>query len=121
MKPSYGACLAPVPAREDHHVSTSLFDEPPERIIGRRHDGTPARRVRGAPVEALDEGEEVTQLGALVRVDEDLVGRARLRHAQGQGGVEVPRVEEEQRVHWCRASRPCSGRPEHEKVTQYEI
>jgi hypothetical protein len=33
-----------------------------------------------------------------MRVDEDIVGRARLRHAQGQGGVEVARVEEEQRV-----------------------
>src|SRR5438045_9577284 len=99
MQPSYGARLAPVPAREDHHVSTSLVDEPPERVIGRRHDGTPARRVRGTAVEALNEGEEVTQLGALVRVDEDLVGRARLRHAQGQGGVEVARVEEEQRMH----------------------
>src|SRR6266853_75091 len=64
MQPSYGARLAPVPAREDHHVSTSLFDEPPERVSGRRHDGTPARRVRGTTVEALDEGEEVTQLGA---------------------------------------------------------
>ena len=39
------------------------------------------------------------QLGALARVDEDLVGRARLRHAQGQRAVEVARVEEQQRVH----------------------
>jgi hypothetical protein len=98
MQPPYGARLAPVPAREDHHVSTSLFDEPTERIIGRRHDRTPARRVRGTAVEAFDEGEEITQLGAVMRVDEDIVGRARLRHAQGQGGVEVARVEEEQRV-----------------------
>src|SRR5205823_6695942 len=97
-QPSYGARLAPVPAREDHHVSTPLVDEPPERVIGRRHDGAPARRVRGTAVEALNEGEEVTQLGALVRVDEDLVGRARLPHAQGQGAVEVAGVEEEQRV-----------------------
>ncbi len=63
--------------------------------------GTPVRRVRGTAVEALDEGEEVTQLGALVRVDEDLVGRTRLWHAQGQGGVEVARVQEEQRVRGC--------------------
>src|SRR5438309_11768425 len=107
MQPSYGARLAPVPAREDHHVSTSLFDEPPERVIGRRHDGTPARRVRGTPVEALDEGEEITQLGALLRVDEDLVGCARLRRAQRQGGVEVAWGEEEQRVH---GSVPCRRR-----------
>src|SRR6267143_7309275 len=99
MQPSYGARLAPVPARENHHVSTPLFDEPPERVIDCPHDGTPAGRVRGTAVEALNEGEEVTQLGALVRVDENLVGRTRLRHAQGQGGVEVARVEEEQRVH----------------------
>src|SRR5438093_7016740 len=103
MQPSYGARLAPVLAREDHHVSTSLVDEPPERVVGRRHDGAPARRVRGAPVEALDEGEEIAQLGALARVDEYLVGRARLRHPQGQGGGEVTRVEEEQRVHGCSA------------------
>src|SRR5206468_11549111 len=108
--PSYGARLAPVLAREDHHVSTSLVDEPLEGIIGRRHDRTPPRGVRGAPVEALNEGEEVAQLGALARVDEHLVGRARLRHAQGQGGVEMARVEKEQRVHGYRASRPCSGR-----------
>jgi hypothetical protein len=98
MQPSYGAGLAAVPARENHHVSTAFFHEPPKRVIGRRHDGTPARRVRGTAVEALDEGEEITQLGALVRVDEDLVGCARLRHAQGQGRVEVAGVEEEQRV-----------------------
>src|SRR5215470_2037616 len=98
MQPSYGARLAPVPAREDHYVSASLFDELPQRVIGRLHDGTPARGVRGTAVEALDEGEEVTQLGALVRVDEDLVGHARLRHAKGQGGVEVARVQKEQRV-----------------------
>src|SRR5207245_3153175 len=97
MQPSYGARLAPVPAREDHHISTSLFDEPPERIIGRRHDGTPARRARGTAVEALDEGEEMTQLGALVRVEGDLVGRARLRQAQRQGGVDVARGEEGRR------------------------
>ena len=98
MQPSYGARLASVLAREDHHISTSLVDEPLERVIGRRHDETPARGVRGAAVEALDEGEEVTQLGALARVDEDLFGRARLRHAQGQGRVEMARVQEEQRV-----------------------
>jgi len=48
-----GPC--PRSCREDHHVSTSLFDEPRKRVIGRRHDGTPARRVRGTAVEALDE------------------------------------------------------------------
>jgi hypothetical protein len=101
VQPSYGARLAPVLAREDHHVSTSLVHKPPERVIRGRHDGTPARGVRRALVEALDEREEVAQLGALARVDEHLVGRARLRNAQGQGGVEVARVEEEQRVHGC--------------------
>src|SRR2546421_11915240 len=96
MQPSYGARLAPIPAREDHHISTSLFDEPPERIIGRRHDGTPARRVRGTAVETLPEGEGVTELGALVRVDEDLVGRTRPWHPQGQGGGEGARGPEEE-------------------------
>src|SRR2546422_2638333 len=86
MQPSYGARLAPVPAREDHHVSTSLFDEPSERVIGRRHDGTPARRVRGTAVEALNQGEGGTQLRAPVRVDENLLRRARPRPPQGQGG-----------------------------------
>jgi len=99
VQPSYGARLAPVLAREDHHVSTALVDEPPERVVGRGHDGAPARGMRGAPVETLDEGEEIAQLGALARVHEHLVGRARLWHAQGQGGVEVPRIEKEQRVH----------------------
>src|SRR5262249_61626958 len=59
----------------------------------------PPRRVRATAVEALDEGEEVTQLGAFGRVDKYLVSRSRLWHAQGQRGVEVPRVEKEERVH----------------------
>jgi hypothetical protein len=99
VQPPYRPRLAPVLAGEDHDVSAPLVDEPPERIIARRHDGAPARGVLGAPVEALDEGEEVAQLGPLACVDEHLVGHARLRHAQGQRGVEVPRVEEEQGVH----------------------
>src|SRR3989442_15924517 len=88
MQPSYGARLASVPAREHHHVSTSLFDKPTERIIGRRHDRTPARRVRGTAVEAPDEGEGVTQVGAPPRADEEPLRRARLRPPQGQGGAE---------------------------------
>src|ERR1041385_9426340 len=70
----------------------------------------PARRILRAAVEALDEGEEVAQLGGLAAgIDEHLVGRARLRHAQGQGGVEVPRLEEEQRVHGCSAAQTVSS------------
>jgi hypothetical protein len=62
--------------------------------------------VRRALVEALDEGEEIVQLGPLARVDEHLVDRARLWHAQGQGGVEVARLEEEQCVHGRSAMVP---------------
>src|SRR4029453_13785295 len=94
LRPPYRPRLAPVLASEDHDVSAPLVDEPSERVITRRHGGGPARGGLRAPVEALDEGEEVAQLGALARVDEHLVGHARLRHAQGQRGVEVPRVEE---------------------------
>jgi hypothetical protein len=54
-------------------------------------------------------GEEIAQRGALARVDEHHVGCTRLRHAQGQGGVEVARLEEEQRVHGGSAMVPHLG------------
>ena len=109
VQSSHRAGLAPVPAREDHHVSAPLVDEPSERVVRRRDDGPPPRRVRPAPVEALDEGEEIMELGPLARVNEYLVGGARLRHAQGQRSVEVPGVEEEERVHGRRP--PAALRP----------
>lgn len=58
----------------------------------------PARRVLGPPVEAFDEGQEISELGAIRGVDEHLVGHARMGHAQGQRRVEVAGVEEQQPV-----------------------
>jgi hypothetical protein len=99
VQAAHGARLAAVPAREHDHVAAPLADEAVERIVGDDHEGTPAGGLLRAPVEALDEREKVPQLTALARVDDDLVGRAGLRHAQRERGVEVAGVEEEQRVH----------------------
>src|SRR5262249_52149478 len=80
-------------------VAGALFDQPRQRIVGRRHPGPPGRGLLAALVEAFDEGEEIAQLGAVPGVDEDVVAHAGIGHAQGEGRVEVSWLQEEQRMH----------------------
>ena len=98
MQAPHGARLAAVAAREHHHVTASLVEEALERVVGHHHGGPPARRPLGASIEPVDKCQEVVELPALARVDDDLVGRARLGNAKGQRGVEMAGLEEEQRV-----------------------
>ena len=99
VQPPDGARLAAIPAGEHDDVAASLADQPRERVAVAHHRRAPARGRLGPPVEALDQREEIAQVGAVRRVDEDLVGDARIGGAQRQRGVEVPGVEKEQRVH----------------------
>ena len=63
-------------------------------------DDRPPRRGPLRPtVERGDQGEEVVELGAGGRVDEDLVADTRMSLAQGERGVEVAGVEEGEGVH----------------------
>ena len=92
------ACLVAVPPGQDHHVAAPLFHERRQRIGGGEHRWAPARGLFGPMIEPLHQREEVAKLGAILRIDEDLVIDRGMRDAQGQGGVEMARVEEEQRV-----------------------
>ena len=83
VQPAQRLRLAAVPPGHHHHVARALREQLAQGIAARAHHGTPGRRMRAAAVEALDEGEEVAPLRAVLRVDEDLGRDSRLRHAQG--------------------------------------
>ena len=103
VQPPDGACLPAVPAGEHDYVAAPLADQARERIAVADRHRPPARGGLGPAVEAFDQREEIPALRAVRRVDEDLVGDARIRHAQRERGVKVPGVEKEQRVHCSNA------------------
>jgi hypothetical protein len=109
VQASHGSRLAPVPAREHHHVTAALAKEALERIVRLHHGGPPAGRLLGASVEPVHEGQEIPELPAVARVNNDLVGRTRLADAKSQRGVEVAGLEEEQPVHGGRPTLPWRG------------
>ena len=103
VQPPDGACLAAVPAGEHDDVAAPLADQARERIAVADRHRSPARGSLGPAIEPFDQREEIPAFRAVRRVDEDLVGDARIRDAQRERGVKVPGVEKEQRVHCSNA------------------
>src|SRR5262249_21746287 len=80
------------------HIARTVALESVERPLTRADDRTPGGRPVAATVERLDQGKEVVELRAALRVDEDVVANARMTLAHREGGVEVTRLQEDQRV-----------------------
>ena len=105
------AGLAAVAAGQHHQVAGALGQEPRERVGGEADAWTPGGRPLRAAVEAVDQGQEVVQLGPRGGVDEDLGGHGGAALAQSQGGVEVAGVEEGEGVHVDEPSVLWAGSP----------
>ena len=93
VKPAHQRHLPVVPAGEDHDVARPLRQEALERSVAGADDGTPGGRPIPPAVEGVDQAEEVVQLRARGRIDEDLLSHARMALAQRERGVEMPGIQ----------------------------
>jgi hypothetical protein len=98
VKTAHGRHLPVVAPGEDDELAGTLRDQLVERAVTGSENRPPRRGLLGAPIEGLDEREEVVELRSRPRVDEDLVADPRMTRAESEGGVEVARLEEAEGV-----------------------
>ena len=98
VKTAHGRHLPVVAPGEDDELAGTLRDQIVERAVTGSENRPPRRGLLGAPIEGLDEGEEVVELRSRPRVDEDLVGDPRMTRAESKRSVEVARLEEAEGV-----------------------
>jgi hypothetical protein len=98
VKTAHGRHLPVVAPGEDDELARTLRDQLVERVVTGAENRPPRRGLPGAPIEGLDESEEVVELRSPPRVDEDLVGDPRMTRAESKRSVEVARLEEAEGV-----------------------
>ena len=105
VKPAREGHLAVVPAGQDHDVAGPIVQELAERIVARADDRLPRRWTLGPAIEGLDQRQELGELSAATGPSEASRTPTIWSRTSGwrsrsvERGVEMPGVEEHQRVH----------------------
>jgi hypothetical protein len=98
VKTAHGRHLPIIAPGEEDELAGTLREQIIERVVTGSENRPPRRGLLGAPIERLDESEEVVELRSRPRVDEDLVGDPRMTRAESKRGVEVARLEDAEGV-----------------------